>query len=97
MIFATMTRQQKKRLSRLIVGFGLIALIIGFFPGWLPWQLGVVILIFCFVAVGIIYIIIDEPEPGEKHEIKNENAIEEVLKLQPVSKIEKTTNKKSDD
>lgn len=78
MIFSTMTRERKKRLNRWILGFGGLALIAGFIPGLLPWQLGIVLFVFCLVAVGIITIIIPEPEPQE-HQPTGESHVDQVL------------------
>ncbi|MCL5435708.1 MAG: hypothetical protein M1275_01345 [Patescibacteria group bacterium] len=73
-----MSSKQKKRFSRWSIGLGALALIIGFFPGWLPWQLGIVIFVFCLVAAGIVHIIIPEPDPLE-NQPNGESHVDKVL------------------
>lgn len=89
MIFSTMTPEKKKRISRWVVGSGVLALIVGFFPGWIAYQWGIVVFVFCLVATGIVRIIIPEPEP-EEHLPNGESHVGKVLKTEDEEQKEKT-------
>ena len=73
-----MTPEKKKKISRVVLIFGALVLAAGFFPGWLAYQWGIVIFVFCLVAAGIIKIIIPEPDPAEP-EPTGESHVEKVL------------------
>ncbi|MDP2933534.1 MAG: DUF3784 domain-containing protein, partial [bacterium] len=63
MIFATMSPEKKKKINRVVVGIGLVFLVLGFLPGFISYQWGIILFVFSLVIYGIIKVIIPEPEP----------------------------------
>jgi len=75
MIFATMSPEKKKKINRVVVGIGLIFLVLGFLPGFISYQWGIILFVFSLVIAGIIKVIIPEPEsetnvPSEGDEVE---------------------------
>lgn len=84
-----MTPEKKKKVNRWILVFGGLALIAGFFPGWLAYQWGIVIFVFCLVAAGIIKIVVPEPEPQE-HLPTGESHVDKVMKTGDGAELDET-------
>jgi len=79
MIFAVMSPEKKKKINRVVIGLGLIFLVLGFLPGFISYQWGMVLFVFSLIIAGVIMVIIPEPEP-EGHVPSEGGEVEELLK-----------------
>lgn len=79
MIFAVMSPEKKKKINRVVIGLGLIFLVLGFLPGFISYQWGIVLFVFSLIIAGVIMVIIPEPEP-EAHVAPEGDEVERLLK-----------------
>lgn len=76
-----MSPEKKKKVNRGILAFGILVVAIAFFSGWLAYQWGIVIFVFCLVAMGIIKIVVPEPEPEPEEPLPaGESYVDKVMK-----------------
>ncbi|MBI4053704.1 MAG: hypothetical protein HY397_00065 [Candidatus Doudnabacteria bacterium] len=84
MIFKTLTPQQKKKSHKITFGVGVLFLILGFVPGIISYQAGIIIFIFSLVIIGVVETIVPEPDPAdsakEKDDDNEEGPVEKILK-----------------
>ena len=73
MIFNQFSPKKKKRINAVALIIGVLALILGFIPGFFPYQWGLVIFVFSLVVVGIVTVILPDPEPDGEPEPENQN------------------------
>ncbi len=68
MIFNEFSPKKKKRINTITLIIGVLVMILGFVPGFLPYQWGMVIFVFSLVVVGIVTVILPEPDPNAEPE-----------------------------